>query len=409
MAFFFGFCGCNVQGICREKRRSSTQSKHLDMNKEYVKFTKAKKRVLLIIKDMTLGGGAQKQIVELANGLYERGLEVAVLVFDRKTENSRTKDLHKGIELLYTRRNYPRVPLLEGVYETIKVILRWKPDVLYSRLWTTKPVATIAGKLLGIRVVLGVANSEVHQTERKKHKTLTRFYRRNIYRLADIVIAVSEGLRQEVRKTYHLTHVKTIHNGIDVKSIEAITNDKFPHEYFRDDIPVLVSVGRLAPQKGYKYLLEAFSIVNETIEARLLIVGDGELKEELIRTTKKLGIQDKVVMVGEKESRAYISHADVFVISSLHEGMPNVILESMVLGTPIVATDCDHGPRELIENEKNGLLVPIANPVKLASAICKLIKDRSFASELAANAKERSRCFTRDKMISNYERIFLNA
>ena len=139
------------------------------------------------------------------------------------------------------------------------------------------------------------------------------------------------------------------------------------------------------------------------------MVGEGELRDELVRTAKTLGIQNKIAMVGEKESYAYIRHGDIFVNPSLHEGMPNVILESMALGTPVIATDCDHGPGELIENGKNGLLVPVADPVKLASAIRKLVEDRSFASELAEEAKKRARYFTRDKMISDYGTIFINA
>ena len=208
------------------------------------------KRILFVTKDLALGGGAQKQIVELANGLHERGFEIAVLVFDRKApKNSRAKDIHPGIRLLNTKRDYARVSLLEGVYETIKTVLRWKPDVLYSRLWTTKPVVAIAGKLLGIKVVLGIADSEVHQTARKKHKILTKFYRKSIYELADIVIAVSEGLAQEARETYKLTHVKAIHNGIDIKNMETVSDEEAPHEYFRDGRPVLVSVGRLAGRR----------------------------------------------------------------------------------------------------------------------------------------------------------------
>ena len=367
------------------------------------------KRILFITRDLVLGGG-QKQTVDLANGLHKRGFKIAILVFDKENVgNKRIKDIHPEISLLSPERNYSKVPLLEGTYETIKAVRQWKPDILYSRLWTTKPVAATAGKILGTKIVLGIADSEIHQTKRKKHKTLTKLYRKNVYRLADIVVAVSEGLAREARETYRLTHVKAIHNGIDIECVRRKSDVGPPHEYFRENSPVLVSVGRLSPQKGYKHLLKAFSIVSETTEARLLIVGDGEIRNELIRIAKTLDIYDKIAMVGEKVSYAYIKHGDIFISASLHEGMPNVILESMALGTPVIATDCDHGPAELIENGKSGLLVPVADPVKMASAIRRLIEDRNFAASLAVEAEKRVHYFTQEKMISNYENMFLNA
>ena len=148
--------------------------------------------------------------------------------------------------------------------------------------------------------------------------------------------------------------------------------------------------------------------MNETAEARLIVIGDGKLKEKLLLKAKSLGISEKVDMIGKKVPYAYMRHGDIFVLSSLWEGFGLVLLEAMSLGTPVVSTDCDYGPNEVIENEKSGLLVPVADPQELASAILRLIKDEELRANLAVEAKRRSQYFSRDRMVSGYEEIFVN-
>jgi len=101
-------------------------------------------------------------------------------------------------------------------------------------------------------------------------------------------------------------------------------------------------------------------------------------------------------------------HSDIFVLSSLWEGLPLVLLEAISLGMAVVSTDCDYGPNEVIENEKSGLLVPVANPNELAVAVLRLIKDEKLRTDLEVEAKKRSRYFSSDRMVSGYEEIFVN-
>jgi len=367
------------------------------------------KRILFVNKQMPLGSGGGKQITELANGFCERGFKVAVLVFDSEgTRGARMKELNSEVEIISPHGNYIKPFILGGPHEMIKAVRRWKPDILCSLLWGSKSVTAIVGKLLGVKVVLGVVGSDMYDTERKRFITLTRLFRGGVYRLASTVIAVSQGLARETRDVFGLKDVKTVYNGVDIENIRARSDGEIPHEYFRGDLPVLVSVGRLEPPKGYEYLLEAFGIVNETTEARLLMVGDGRLRDKLAHVAKVLGVHDKVAMVGETEPYAYMRHGDILVHSSVSEGFPIVLVEALALGMSIVATDCDHGPRELIENEKNGLLVPVADPEKMASAIIRLIRDKELRLNLATEAKKHSVRFTRNEMVSGYERIFMN-
>ena len=113
-------------------------------------------------------------------------------------------------------------------------------------------------------------------------------------------------------------------------------------------------------------------------------------------------------MVGETEPYAYMRHADIFVHSALYEGFGIVLLEAASLAMPIVSTDCNHGPNEVIENGESGLLVPVADPEKLASAILKLIRNKEFRLKLGKKAEKRAQHFSRDRMVSGYEEVFLN-
>ena len=356
-------------------------------------------------------GGAEKKIVELSNGLCEKGFKIAVLVFDKKDKKGvRIKDLSPEVRIIAPPpyRNHPAISLRRGTYETIKAVREWKPHVVYSNLWNTNPFVAVVGKLFGAKVILEESVSVVPQIERKKYRTLARLYRKSIYGLADAVVAVSQGLTREVKRIFGLEHVKTIYNCIDIESVIArskTADDNPPHEYFRLGLPILVATGRLDEQKGYPHLLEAFKIVNETVDARLVIVGDGKLKDELRRTAKSMEIDDKIAMVGETEPYAYMCHGDIFVFSSLYEGFGIVLIEAMSLGMPVVSTDCDYGPNEIIENGKNGLLVPVADPEKMASEILRLIKDKNLRSSLGAEARKRSKYFALDRMVSDYEKV----
>ena len=366
------------------------------------------KRILFVSEEMGMGG-SQNQIVELANGLCETGFKVAVLVFDTKGKNgAKIKDFNAEVEIFSPNGRRPNLFLPGKHLEIVKVVRRWKPDILCSLTWDVKCMTAIVGRFFGAKVILGAIQSPVLSISHKKFRTLIALYRKSVYRLADAVIAVSSGVAREISNVYKLKNVKTVYNGIDIERIKAESEGEIPHEYFRGDIPVIVSVGRLTRAKGYKHLLEAFGIVNETTEARLLIIGDGKLKDEMVHKAKTLGLHDKIAMVEEREPYRYMRRECIFVLSSIYEGFPTVLLEATSLGMSVVTTDCDHGPREIIENGENGLLVPVANPKELALAILKLIRNKELRLDLASEAEKRARRFTREKMVAGYKNVLLN-
>ena len=164
------------------------------------------------------------------------------------------------------------------------------------------------------------------------------------------------------------------------------------HEWFTSgDSPVILAVGRLSAPKDYPTLLQAFERVCRDRQARLVILGDGPEREKLERLAEELGIAGAVSMPGYASNPyAYMQHADLFVLSSAWEGSPNVLVEAMACGCPVVSTDCPSGPDQILEGGRYGVLVPVGAPELLAVAITGALDNPVARSKLLTRAADYS-------------------
>ena len=372
------------------------------------KETETHPKKILFVSPNLGAGGAQRQTINIANGFHRKGYKVSVFLFHDKGE---IKDsLDENIKIF----SPPSVPVVKrfkipwigyGIIRFFKTVLFEKPDILYSRHWPKIPMAII-GRILGIKTVCGEGNN-LKQAYFIKEKSLLFYTRQLGVRLSDKVVANSESLAREVKEVFRLnSEVRTIYNGIDIEDIKEKSKEQQSHKWLGTEIPVIIAVGSLKTQKGFSYLLQAIEIVNRARTTRLIIIGDGN-KQELKEFSKKLSIEDKTDFLSAVANPfPYMMKADVFVCSSLYEGLSNVILEALVLGKPIVSTDHKHGANEIIEDRKSGILVPVGNPQKMADAIIKILEDGELRKSLGKEAEKRSEDFSRDKMISGYEKLF---
>ncbi|NER82856.1 MAG: glycosyltransferase family 4 protein, partial [Leptolyngbya sp. SIO1D8] len=171
--------------------------------------------------------------------------------------------------------------------------------------------------------------------------------------------------------------------------------------------PLLVACGRLHPQKGYPYLLEAIAKVKQQLPIQLWILGEGSLRSTLERQIETLGLTDTVRLLGfQANPYQYMAAADVFVLSSLYEGFGNVIVEAMACGVPVVATDCPHGPAEILEHGKSGLLAPPGDADALAQQILTFLENPSLRETLVRQGLVRSQAFQASNIAANYAQIF---
>lgn len=373
------------------------------------KKSNARPKKILFVSPNLAAGGAQRQLINIANGFHNRGYEVSVFLFYDKGNLSNSLDKEIKIFSPFSIKVLERLRLLWVLYGTLRllgVIMTEKPDLLYSRQWPKIPVAII-GKILRVKTVSVEGNNLEHTLLLRKRPLLFRI-RRLCAQLSDKVVANSSSLACEVKEVFSLdSDVAVIYNGIDIEDIREKSKEEQNHKWLGTETPLILAMGYLKDdQKGFSYLLEALEIVNRSRPARLVIIGNGK-KEKLEELSMKLSIRDKTDFFSTVPNPfPYVAKADIFACSSLYEGLSNVILEALALGKPVISTDHKHGADEIIENGKNGILVPIRDPQKMAQAILKVLEDAELRRSLEEEARKRSENFSREKMISGYEELF---
>ena len=249
------------------------------------------------------------------------------------------------------------------------------PDVVFSAedhlntlvliaAWLARSKAKISGSS---RVTPFDTYSNAIFSKRWVLKQLARF----VMRRADALTCVSQDMVGQYRKVFASPPHVCIYNIVDDAYSRNRMRESVDHPWLRDKpMPVLIAAGRLAPWKGFANLIEAAALLKGHRQFRLIILGDGPLRAELQNLIESRGLVDSVELLGYVENPLkYFARADVFVLSSLVEGMPNVLVEAMMCGCTPVSTDCPTGPRELLQDGKYGYLVPMRDPQAMAAAI----------------------------------------
>jgi glycosyltransferase involved in cell wall biosynthesis len=184
--------------------------------------------------------------------------------------------------------------------------------------------------------------------------------------------------------------ITTIHNPINLERVTQLAREPAEHPWFEDaDIPVVLGVGRLVPQKDFPTLMRAFALVRQQRPARLVILGQGRGRPELEALARSLGLEHDLWMPGiALNPYRYMARAAVFALSSAWEGFGNVLLESLACGRPIVSTDCPSGPAEILGNGRFGRLVPVGDAPAMASAILESLAGNHQPDRLRSRAAE---------------------
>jgi glycosyltransferase involved in cell wall biosynthesis len=197
--------------------------------------------------------------------------------------------------------------------------------------------------------------------------------------------------------------VATIHNPVFRSDITLLSSERLDHPWLvQRDIPVVVGAGKLKPQKDFKTLLRAFAIVRQQRPVKLIICGEGRERDSLMGLARELGIETDVDLIGSvRNLYAVLARASVFVLSSAWEGLPNVLIEALACGCPVVSTDCPSGPAEILDNGAFGRLVPVGDAIRMADAIRQTLEAPPTKEGMVARAK----CFSFDDAMIRYEQV----
>ena len=231
---------------------------------------------------------------------------------------------------------------------------------------------------------------------------------RRLYPKADRLIAPSEGVARDLSAIVPraAARVRVVHNaGIDA-AVTTRAREPWTHRFLTDGVPILVAAGRLTEQKDYPTLVGAIARLRARREVRAIVLGDGPLRTGLEALARELGVSDVLDLAGYVANPyPAMARADVYVLSSRSEGFGNVLAEALALGVPIVATDCPHGPGEILDRGRYGMLVPPGDPDALAAAIGRMLDDRQAARTFADAGPTRAREFTAERSGAGYVKL----
>ena len=323
-------------------------------------------------------GGAERTLLNLAEGIAARGFPVdLVLARAEGPYMSEIPNLVRVIDLKATR-------VLMCLPALVHYLRSERPVALLSTLYANI-LAVLARRIAGVpqRVVLNEQNtlSSVSTGENDLRWKLYPQLARWFYPWADAITAVSEGVASDLNVAAKLSpgRVQVIYNPIVTPELQKKSESPLEHPWFKTgEPPVVLGVGRLTPQKAFSVLIEAFAKVRKSQPARLLILGEGEERPMLEALTKQLELEQDINLPGfVSNPYSYMAHAALFVLSSRWEGLPTVLVEAMSLRTPVIATDCPSGPREILRNGQYGQLVPVDDPDALALAIQNFLVNRA--------------------------------
>ena len=369
---------------------------------------------LMIVIHSLKGGGSERVVINLLKGLDRKEFTITLVLYERVFDYPVPENTDIKILEIYASRNIFKLAkgFILKIINLASLIRKNRPDVILSLLSSTNVTIILAKMLSRIKCKV-IASEHTFPSVYLKNEMyggITKYFMKCVYPKADRIIAVSGGIKQDLIENFNLPEAKirVIYNPIDIQEIELLAQEKGEHPWFYEKVPVIISVGRLTKAKGYPYLLKAFSLVRRSLLCKLMIIGDGEDKKELIGMAKDLDIEKDMELLGfQKNPFNYMARSSLFVLSSLYEGFSNVILEAMALGLPIVSTDCPSGPSEIIEHKKNGLLVPIKNEKALAQAIIDVITNDELKNNLSREAKVRAQFFALNKIVGKYKDVFL--
>jgi glycosyltransferase involved in cell wall biosynthesis len=330
-----------------------------------------KKTDIAIFLPSLLGGGAERAMLNLAHGLADQGRSIDLVLAQAKGPYlTEVQGSIRIVDLMASR-------VISSLPALTQYLRKEQPHALLSALDYANIIALWARRLAG----------SPHQVAVNEQNTISRSARNSIrrrqrivpslvkffYPWADHVIGNSQGVADDLMEVTGLPpeDIRILYNPVVTPELRERAGARIEHPWFASNQPpVVLAVGRLTKQKDFPTLIRAFAQVRQNRQIRLIILGEGPDRTLLEELVKDLAVEEDVSLPGFVQNPyAYMSQASLYVLSSLYEGLPTVLIEALYCGLPIIATDCPSGSKEILAGGKYGMLVPVGEVDSLANAI----------------------------------------
>ncbi len=384
------------------------------------------------------GNGAERVVYRLARGFSDRGHKVDIVLFqtiihrrlpegvrvfvlgeapDRLTEEKAADVLARAIQLPAPCRAFdwvrvanafhwnplclPSKRMLRRARAVASYMQLERPDCVVSHLPRAETATLLACRMTGERPpIVPTVHSHVHHRSYRN-----RLRSRRLFHGAAHFVGVSRGVSDSLAAAVAIPreNITTIYNPVVTPEVHVRAAEQPSHPWLLDGgAPVILAAGRLSKEKDYPTLLRAFARLVGRRPCRLVILGQGERKGELEGLAQDLAVAHRISFAGWVENPfAFMSRASLFVLSSIYEGLPTVLVEAMACGCPCVSTDCPAGPAEILEDGRYGPLVPVGDETALAEAMERVLDQPPDGRLL----RERATDFSAERSVTAYEQL----
>jgi glycosyltransferase involved in cell wall biosynthesis len=357
-----------------------------------------------------IGGGAERVWVLVANEMARRGHDTTLLVWNGLGPNR--VHVSPAVHLvdfgipLFAGERFGKPATLRGLLRMAGFFRRHRPDAVFS-------APEFANLMTALALSLSLSRAKFFPSfhaaatlrDSRAGSELARRFSGLMAKRATRAIAVSQGIAGDLGDSIAADKVAVIHNPLPPPSLRPAEDSDWKQALASaraENIPVIITAGRLAPVKDHRTLILAFALLRRDRPAKLVILGDGPLRDELAALVTERGLEADVLLPGfVADIRPSLSASDLFVLTSTSEGFGNVIVEAMAAGVPVVSTDCPHGPREILENGALGELVPIGDAPAIAAAMSRMLANPTSANRLQTRAAD----FSVERIGDQYEAL----
>lgn len=369
-----------------------------------------KKTKILFVMENLNTGGAERVFLNIINNIDRSKFIPKLLLFNNGSSKKASYSPPENTDIIILNKSKKNA-LKSLIYQ----IKKNNPDIVFSNLAPINILCGISKILIRNKKTKYVFRETTIRSvsiKKRKDKIFERILYSNLvkvfYRKADKIISLSEGAKSDLITNFNLNKnkIKVIYNPLDIMEIKRLSKETPNDVSFNKDILNIVCVGSLTHSKGHTYLIEALRILKEekNIKSHLYFIGTGELETDLRKEVNGKKLNNQVFFLGHKNNPyGYIKECDLFILPALWEGFGNVIVEAMASGTPVISTNCESGPKEIIKTEENGLIVQMSNSEAIANAVEKVVQDKVLYSKIKDNGYKRAKYFDIPNIVKKYE------